>query len=247
MPRLSRLTCAVEDCEFSTYDRTINELRRVQFFALPSGLSNRDRRSKWIKWLSDINGENWEVCKYSHVCSLHFIGGKPSNMLLHPAYAPSIKTRDDYTPLEEKIALAEFEIYKKQKIANMKKRYNMLSLNPNKVTGINHCASQNSCAVIQKDVGVQVWHEDISKQDKSFLFVCNSFIDNNKNHAEIQVYIPEGTGSMRLVRYKKAKNKCCGTEVKFANKSVECTASTLLSVSRWLYGIDKLEQESNDR
>lgn len=140
-----------------------------------------------------------------------------------------------------------FEIYKKQKIANMKKRYNMLSLNPNKVTGINHCASQNSCAVIQKDVGVQVWHEDISKQDKSFLFVCNSFIDNNKNHAEIQVYIPEGTGSMRLVRYKKAKNKCCGTEVKFANKSVECTASTLLSVSRWLYGIDKLEQESNDR
>lgn len=54
MPRLSRLTCAVEDCEFSTYDRTINELRRVQFFALPSGFSNRDRRSKWIKWLSDI-------------------------------------------------------------------------------------------------------------------------------------------------------------------------------------------------
>lgn len=53
------------------------------------------------------SGENWEVCKYSHVCSLHFIGGKPSNMLLHPAYAPSIKTRDDYTPLEEKIALAE--------------------------------------------------------------------------------------------------------------------------------------------
>ncbi|BES89739.1 Hypothetical protein NTJ_02546 [Nesidiocoris tenuis] len=84
---MSERSCCVVGCKTT---KTRNPT--VTLHSFPGKPYEKDRRQKWITAVNRLNadGSPWQPSRHSEVCSLHFVGGKVSNIQNHPAYIPSI-------------------------------------------------------------------------------------------------------------------------------------------------------------
>lgn len=87
------------------------------------------------------------------------------------------------------------------------------------VQKIEECVNQERL-VIKKEIGIQAWFNELPKPECSKLFLCHTISVGNINHSEIQVYIPNETGSLRIIRPQGMVDKCCGPEIIYVDKLI---------------------------
>ncbi|CAN8000472.1 unnamed protein product [Ixodes hexagonus] len=80
-------TCCVHKCPFAA---TRDGSRR--FYRLPSKPYEKERRERWIAAIRRANpdGSQWMPNNNTRICSYHFVGNATSNVMMHPAYVPTI-------------------------------------------------------------------------------------------------------------------------------------------------------------
>lgn len=85
---MSRTNCCVVDCA-NTYK---NCPPGTKFFSFSSRPCLQHQRECWVHSVQRVNadGTEWRPAKWSRICSVHFVGGKPSTDPSSPSYAPTI-------------------------------------------------------------------------------------------------------------------------------------------------------------
>ncbi|CAD6233430.1 GSCOCG00007189001-RA-CDS [Cotesia congregata] len=191
-----------------------------KFYRFPTAAWKLEKRKKWINAVKrkNFDGSPWYPKPSDHICSDHFVGGKKSEEELSPSYIPTIfpsiygsSTVNTSTALNRHKRFMERRI-KKQNLTTAVPSENDKFVSRNNEIIIDNLADRcysTNVKKISQATQVNIFFEPI---EMAKTFICNRYIYNDKNDAEVQTSITEHIESKWKIPTKNFSEKSCGTD-----------------------------------